>query len=282
MIYLDHYTTAASFLAETETYLCQRELENNMILGFSKAFAAEEVLQESVLWTNVCENGQIQATAMLQGTKLMIATNENQAEAINTLAHFYAKNQLDVVTVIAEKACSELFENHYPETPTERIGLLLHQLITVNPLHIAAGQWEYADMAEIDLLADWLIAFQTDIHDAHTSTKEEAVLYMKKKVAEKAICKWLVAGEMVSIAGIVRKTPHIAMVGLVYTSPNMRGKGYATSIVQALSEKMLQQGFVYCGLFTEMENAVSNYIYQKIGYVAGAEFRELVYGSRRF
>ncbi len=62
------------------------------------------------------------------------------------------------------------------------------------------------------------------------------------------------------------------MVNLVYTPPELRGKGYATNCVAALSQKLLDDGYKFCSLFTDLSNPTSNDIYSKIGYNPIADF----------
>ena len=60
----------------------------------------------------------------------------------------------------------------------------------------------------------------------------------------------------------------------VYTPPEHRGRGYATSCVAALSARLLAEGRRFCFLFTDAANPTSNAIYQRIGYVPVAEVQE--------
>ena len=68
------------------------------------------------------------------------------------------------------------------------------------------------------------------------------------------------------MAGFSGATPNGIRVNLVYTPPEYRKKGYATSCVAALSQTLLDQGRKYCFLFTDLANPTSNHIYQTIGY----------------
>jgi predicted GNAT family acetyltransferase len=52
----------------------------------------------------------------------------------------------------------------------------------------------------------------------------------------------------------------------VYTPPELRCKGYATSCVAELSRNILQSGKKFCMLYTDLANPTSNSIYMKIGY----------------
>jgi hypothetical protein len=70
----------------------------------------------------------------------------------------------------------------------------------------------------------------------------------------------------VSIACRGQPTPNGARIGLVYTPPEYRRKGYASACVAGLSQTLLNQGHKYCFLFTDLANPTTNHIYQAIGY----------------
>ena len=61
-------------------------------------------------------------------------------------------------------------------------------------------------------------------------------------------------------------TPNGIRIGPVYTPPEQRGHGYASACTATLSQMMLDSGYRYCFLFTDLSNPTSNSIYQKIGY----------------
>jgi predicted GNAT family acetyltransferase len=68
------------------------------------------------------------------------------------------------------------------------------------------------------------------------------------------------------LAGAARPTVNGIAIGPVYTPPQFRGKGYASSLVAKLSQHLLDQGRTFCTLFTDLANPTSNRIYQNIGY----------------
>ncbi|MFO7545350.1 MAG: GNAT family N-acetyltransferase, partial [Trueperaceae bacterium] len=45
-----------------------------------------------------------------------------------------------------------------------------------------------------------------------------------------------------------------------------RRRGYATALVAAVTQAMLDEGRRFCSLFTDLANPTSNAIYQRIGY----------------
>jgi predicted GNAT family acetyltransferase len=100
--------------------------------------------------------------------------------------------------------------------------------------------------------------------------------------AERSVNRSLAAGELfiwedgepacmvgvhVEVAGVVR-------LGPVYTPPERRGRGYASSAVAAASEGALARGAHACMLFTDLANPTSNRIYAAVGYERFADWRE--------
>ncbi|MCL2819809.1 MAG: GNAT family N-acetyltransferase [Oscillospiraceae bacterium] len=63
-----------------------------------------------------------------------------------------------------------------------------------------------------------------------------------------------------------RNTPNAAAISWVYTPPEHRGKGYATSVVAELSKAILGSGKSFCCLYADAANPVSQGVYRKLGY----------------
>jgi predicted GNAT family acetyltransferase len=84
--------------------------------------------------------------------------------------------------------------------------------------------------------------------------------------AEPGLVVWEAGGEVVSFAGARESSPGIARVGPVYTPPEHRRRGYATSLVAAWTSELLGRGMRRCALFTDLANPTSNSIYQAVGY----------------
>ena len=68
------------------------------------------------------------------------------------------------------------------------------------------------------------------------------------------------------MAGQGPHSSHGITVNLVYTPPELRGRGYASACVAALSQQLLDAGWEFCTLYTDLANPTSNSIYQRIGY----------------
>jgi predicted GNAT family acetyltransferase len=73
-------------------------------------------------------------------------------------------------------------------------------------------------------------------------------------------------GEVVSMAAIGMPAEGGERIGSVYTPPRLRGRGYAGALVAAITQDALDRGCAYVQLNTDVENPVSNALYERIGY----------------
>ena len=77
---------------------------------------------------------------------------------------------------------------------------------------------------------------------------------------------WEDRGDPVSLSGFSGPTPNGIRIGPVYTPPEHRKHGYATTLVADLSAWLLEHGHRACFLYTDLANPTSNRIYVEIGY----------------
>lgn len=77
---------------------------------------------------------------------------------------------------------------------------------------------------------------------------------------------WTVRGHPVSMAGIIRRTRHVAAISCVYTPPQHRGRGYAGSVTAAVAERIFAEGKAAACLYTDDRNPFSNRCDARIGF----------------
>ncbi len=94
--------------------------------------------------------------------------------------------------------------------------------------------------ADEDLLTEWMVAFAAAIDEPWDD--EQARSTVQRTTAAGDFVVWEREGEVVSTAGINRRTPWSSTVALVYTPPHLRGRGYASAVVAALSRRELARG----------------------------------------
>ena len=137
----------------------------------------------------------------------------------------------------------------------------------IPPERPAAGSWRWAEPGDREQIADWVAAFSAEALPEQPPV-EDALEVADRWIAgiNRTLYLWEDDGRTVSLVGAGGETPNGIRIGPVYTPPEARGRGYATSLTAAASADQLARGRRFCYLFTDLANPTSNAIYQAIGY----------------
>jgi predicted GNAT family acetyltransferase len=130
----------------------------------------------------------------------------------------------------------------------------------------ADGQCEKASTSDVDLVANWLSAFEQEAIPNTKTDHAAARNLAQQKIDNGDFYLWKTEAQTVAMAATGRPTKSGITVNAVYTPPSLRGHGYASNLVAAISRKMLDSGRSFCVLYTDAANPTSNKIYQSIGY----------------
>ncbi len=154
------------------------------------------------------------------------------------------------------------------------MSMRMYATSAVTPVPVADGAMRTAGEGDRALLAEWAHAFA---HEAglHEGPAEIARSVDSRVGADPGIVIWEAAGVPVTLAGATASSPGIARVGPVYTPPEHRRHGYATSLVAAWTTELLRRGMRRCVLFTDLANPTSNSIYQAVGYEPVADAAQI-------
>jgi|GEM_PF-3594243 len=71
---------------------------------------------------------------------------------------------------------------------------------------------------------------------------------------------------VVTMGRLQRKLPGARAVGVIYTPPRYRGRGYSTCCTKQLTRRIFESGYDCAYLYAEADNPVSNHVYEKLGY----------------
>ncbi len=155
----------------------------------------------------------------------------------------------------------------------------LYELTEVIAPRPVPGRLRLAAEADVPTIGNWSEAFYAEALPNNPAL-EGGDQYALRRIGRREIYVWeLPDGQLTSMAAISRSLPHTASIGLVYTPPELRGAGYASNCVAALSQHILDSGKSSSNLFADMANPTSNGIYQKIGYRLLGELHEYVFVS---
>jgi uncharacterized protein len=266
------YPTAKEFLAQTGKYLAEDEARYGLVLGLAKRLVENPHWygKEDPWFCAVGKGNNINTIAIRTPPHMVIfAYFSGNIEIIaEQLVKAVGKDLKIIPGVTGDNKLTDIFANLWCKehgtkiinTQAERI----YRLSKVNDVPLSLGSLRVATQADRDLILKWSHAFHIDTQGDARNTPETDIIPL---LARDWIFVWE-DGEPVSMALKGRPTDNGMTVGAVYTPPEQRGRGYATSCVAEASRNVLQNGYKFCTLYTNLANPTSNSIYMKIGYRA--------------
>jgi len=281
-LFVTRFPTPRAFLEGTGHFLEANEVENNLILGISRDLAIDASgLIRDPYFAAVCRGDEVRLVAFQTLPGRMAISREAEPEAARALAGDVHKAGLIVDAVLGPDPTVERFARELAAVRGQRVALhmrqRIHELTTVASLPLLpSGRLRLAVESDTALVASWLDAFQNEIGEPAPTNR--TAMY---RIGVKELYLWD-DGRPLSMAGWSGPTSHGIRVNAVYTPPELRGHGYATATVAALSQLLLDQGYRFCCLYTDLANPTSNAIYQRIGYrsVSDSSVYRLVSGER--
>src|SRR5581483_4517864 len=118
-----------------------------------------------------------------------------------------------------------------------------------------------ATRADREFLVRWWKDFVDEaLGDREELAQSERAVDARLASPTSGVVLWSVDDKPVSFAGFAGPTPNGIRIGPVFTPPSLRKHGYASALVAALSQRLLDDGRRFCFLFTNLANPTSNKI----------------------
>jgi len=267
-------TDPEAFLAQATPLLLADEPRHNLILGLTETMRANpSIYPERRFWL-VTEGNEVVAAAMRTPPHYLILARPRDERALESLVAGIEEELPGVVGARPEtEEFARLWAGAHEVEPQVIRNQGVYALERVQPVPDAPGASRVATLDDRPLLLDWLVAFGREVLHEDDPGRAEALDLVEHRlgVADGGFLLWEDAGETVSVSGWGGPTPNGIRIGPVYTPPELRGRGYATTLVAELSQTLLDGGRRFCFLFTDLANPTSNAIYERIGYVRACE-----------
>lgn len=258
---------AASFLSRARAWLMEREDEHNLLLGLAAMLSGTPPAPgpDGYLFVTVEADGAVSGAAFrtpphkVGVTRMPLAAADGVARA---LAHRYDH----VPAVFGHGDVAEAVAAAWVRLRggTARTGLpqRIYRLDSVTFPEGVPGTMRAATEADLPTVHLWGEGFAEDAGRAFATAPETRARW----VAGGGLFLWEDGGGPVSMALATGRTEHGVRIGYVYTPGEHRGRGYASALTAALSQKELDAGARFCVLYTDLTNPISNRIYQRLGY----------------
>jgi predicted GNAT family acetyltransferase len=257
------YDDMQAFRDRAQPLLLEREAENCIPLGI---LGSLQPVAKPPFMATVEHESQIVMAATMTPPYAIVLSPEN-AEAATCLANELRWRSIAVAGVQADPIVANAFADAWSKsndiTLRDDISLATYQLDRVNPLPAVPGAVRAATLDDVSILTQLVDAFAHEIGEPMADPAKHTHFL----VTHERMFVWCdQAGMIVSMAAWASQTPNGVRLNHVYTPTALRGRGYASACVAALSQHLLDVGRRFVCLFADVENATSNGIYQRIGY----------------
>jgi len=268
----------ADFLERAGPLLLADEARHNLPLGIAATLReTPDYYPEAHFWV-VEDGGAVVGAALLTPPHNLVLARPSAPTALDVLVGAM-DDELPGVTGARPEAeeFAALWVAARGGSHETRTEMRIHALAEVRDDGSASGGARRAGPADRDVSVEWWTAFTVEaVRDGHTDHAAAAVDHRLTGI-DGGILLWEDRGDVVSLAGYGGPTPNGIRIGPVYTPPELRGRGYATSLVAVLSRQLLADGRRFCFLYTDLSNPTSNRIYARIGYEPVCDSAEIAF-----
>lgn len=256
-----------TFLRRAEPWLLGREAENNLVLGLADSLSRSTKGYDPPLYfATIDDGGEVRGCAFRTPPyKLGVTRMPLEAPPLLAadLAEVYDALPAVLGPVEVARAVGAAWSGLAGVRARDGSRQRIHALEQVRfPARVAPGAMRAAEEGDRALLTSWIGSFleATGLHDERDPGAHAARL-----TAGGFLVLW-VDHAPVSMAAFPARTRNTVRIGYVYTPPEFRRRGYASTLVSHLSRHILDSGFRQCVLYTDLANPTSNRIYREIGY----------------
>lgn len=278
---LNRYHSIEHFFNDTIDLLAKYEIQNNLIIGNCLKAKSIGIQPNWFMATVVDQHNVIKLVTMISPPYPLLlfeVNNEPNNQAIEILIQYAIIEDLVIPGIVAEKELTKRFIQHYTNYHFTKVHLgtnlriyslreVLHQPVTTGQIRLATIEDQY-------FIPYWLDAFSIECQIPEYKTDYNVLLSKTKTQIEQERLFIYEDPYPVSQVSATRETLNGIVLSNVYTPPYYRGKGYATAMMADACQYLLQKGYHYCVLFTDLSNPTSNSIYQKVGFEPVCDFDE--------
>lgn len=281
--------SAAEFLERAGPLLGADEARHNLILGIAGVLRDRpEVYPEFRLWVVEAAGAPVAAALITPPHNLVLADAADPL-ALALLAEAVHDSRLPIPGVVGNRPTVDRFNDVWAAragvAPRLHMAQGVFALAAVRPVPAAPGAARAARPEDRNLVLEWMEVFSAEALPEEPFDRERTARGVDHRIANMeataaGIWLWVDAGGPVALVAYGSPTLEGIRIGPVYTPPERRRRGYATSLVAEVSARLLEGGFRRCYLFTDLANPTSNAIYRRIGYEQVCESAEYGYEAR--
>jgi RimJ/RimL family protein N-acetyltransferase len=265
--------------------LLEAHIENNVVATvLSGTVQGQFRASPPVLAVGVDGGGGVAAAALRTAPWPMLCTPVGPDDA-DALVALWLEHDPDLPGINAlldtARSIGEAWRRRRGGSAHCRTAMAMHSLTAVvDPPRPGPGQLVTATEDDRELGLRWWNDFVAESHVIDAGP-ESRVATVDFRISQGHLFLWEDQGEPVSLVSTNPAVAGVVRIGPVYTPPEARRRGYASSAVAAVSRHALNAGAHTCMLYTDLANPTSNKIYADVGYRRIAEWEERVFAGPR-
>ena len=268
---------AERFLEVVAPFLVREEAVHCILLGIPGDLVRFGGGEEARFWVVRDEGGEVVGAAMLTPPMSMSASRMSDP-AVVALARGLAQGRVELPGVVGPAEVSDHFAEEWTRLTGSKsevvaAGQHLWELTAVNAVPDARGTMEIGEERDLAALTPWSPVAAEEF----ANTVEQWEAQTRRACERGRLFVWR-DREPAAMAMLGGQTPNGIRVSGVFTPPEKRRHGYATSLVAAMSRYVIANGRSRCFLFTDAQNATAEGVYARIGYQQLARIRHHRFG----
>jgi len=270
------YESPQEYLQRVGEFLYRAEAENNLILGMTERLVREGAAEGGKRWLLAIEDqGKVVGAAWVSEPRYGLVVTGLPAERVGDLVDYLIREEVPLTGSVGPRGIpaeiSKLIRARTGRDVSLKFRQRIYRCSEDNHPEGVSGKLREAVEEEVELMQEWGVAFESEVGIKSPAGMIEK--FVAEEISQRRLFVWDDGGP-VACATAFRETRNGITVVRVYTPEALRGKGYATAMVAALTQLQLDRGKEFCSLYTDLANPTSNSIYQKIGYVPVCDSEE--------
>jgi uncharacterized protein len=272
-MHINHFNNINDFWSQYGNLIKDHEVDNALMAANCINMLKEE--QDDAFYASVKDlDGNVLLALMVPPYPIVLfAKGKISNEAYQMLASFLEEKNIELTSIVAPNHLSQSFVNCLVANKYYRVKELtkmrFFRLEKVKPTRRSSGKLRLAQKEDVAFLKFWIPTAVKEMLGDEIDGEKKAF----SMIEEERLYIWE-DKYPVSMVAKTRPTFSDITLSMVYTPQEYRKKGYASASVAALSQLLLDEGYRYCTLFTDLANPTANKIYQEIGYEAVLDYYE--------
>lgn len=258
----------AELLIRTMALLKTRQVANNLLASVLERRVGDRLAGHYWIATR---DGRCCGCAVQAPLQMRVLLPKVTPSVAVELAIAIARSSTHIPGVVADATTAATFAGQWSESsgavvhPVE--GQRIYRLRRLNQPSPGRGRLRPAAISDRHLLSTWFVGFMAETGALAENPVEEM---LARELALGSIFVWDDGGPR-AMARVSPAVLGLVRIGSVYTPPDCRRQGIASSLVGALCALIRSQYRAVPVLYTQLSNPAANRLYRRLGFRAETE-----------